>query len=380
MNEGDESICESVENDMSLQKQKVQQNRDEIQWLCIANHQPTSDGKKNQFKHGFKNKLMKDYKLTKYATKHMCDVFHKTGNIDDYLEEELSSGRPKLYEDEDNCNAIKVIGQLYADRFRHIKPFELNLCLQLVGIEMSQQTTRNILNKEVHAKLVTVKMERGVRTPKAPKFTSEYLFDGEPLRPVYHPEEGDLLEKGNKILLWKGLTAPTASAHRTYKLRDCGDRVLFAAHGWCDPKLAYFPKVVGCDVFCKCDVCVREKEILNDVKKRSLDRYNDYCCDCEDGMNMSENVTNEDVTNYEIIMAKRRRKNNGSDFSVDSNEELSLGKNVSESESGSECESVGCSDGEYDHDDNVFEDDEIADETTSTISSISSGDEEWSDT
>jgi hypothetical protein len=85
----------------------------------------------------------------------------------------------------------------------------------------------------------------------------------DPYTYVHHPDETSLRGKSMEILVWNGISLPTASACPTYKLYDAGEKILMVSDNY---KFRYYPKKVKSTIACKCYVCLY-KQI--DLEKRN---------------------------------------------------------------------------------------------------------------
>jgi hypothetical protein len=368
--EDDGIVCGDHIAKIVAQKLIIMENIDVIQQMCLSNYRPNN--KRCKFKKGLMKILRERFVLTRRVVKNLTNKFHVTGCVADYANEETHFGRHKLITKDSIRKSFNKAGQHLSDYYHLATPASLHFYLETEKVEISRNSVKSILNNELHAKVVTVRPCLGVRTPR---LNNNDWFKDAPMKLVHNPEEDDIKQNGNKIIIWKGINPPTASINRTYKVRDGGERVNFVTHGWTDERYSYFPKVVETEIFCKCEKCVAMKVLLELGKERRQVGYNCYVYDLDHGVNIADDVTNENVTNYEFMLTKRRKTLWGEECSVGSDGGMSLCEASDLSIDESEYESVGFSVG------TVSEASDYEAETSSTIISSSSvseeGEEEW---
>jgi hypothetical protein len=355
---------------IEAQKLIIMENIDAIQQMCHSNYRPNN--KRSKFKKGLMKILRERFVLTRRVVKNLTNKFHLTGSVADYANEETRFGRHKLITRDSMKVSFNKAGQHLSDYYHLATPASIHFYLETEKVEISRNSVKNILQNELHAKVVTVKPFLGVRTPR---LNNNDWFKDTPMKLVHNPEEDDIKTNGNKIIIWKGVNPPTASINRTYKVRDGGERVNFVTYGWTDERYSYFPKVVETEIFCKCENCVAMKVLLEMGKEKTQIGYNCYVHDLDHGVNIANDVTNENVTNYEFMLTKRRKTLWGEECSVGSDGGMSLCGESDLSNDGSEDESVGFSVGTTSE---VAEDEDEAETSSRTISSVSEeGEEEW---
>ncbi len=226
--------------------------------------------------HGFIAQIQKRFNIKYCTALRLCKSFTANGDVNKpvsqnnklYKKDKSNGklpGRVNLLKNPKLMEEYNKIGQQFANSYNLITAADMNWLLVREGFVETINTTRRHLKYNLHARLV--KMEFVLKPIKSNPNYDPYKY-------VFHPDEKDLEGSKMEILVWKGISIPTASACPTYKVYDAGETVFMVSE---DYKYRYYPKKVHSLIACKCQTCLY-KLIDNEkrnklIKDQQMERY-----------------------------------------------------------------------------------------------------------